>query len=390
MAQAKPLVGPRRSRQFFMLAAALIGSATLLGAELIVRTFLRYNTPDTIREHSLQYTPAVYARHVLTANQAIEPDKAWGLRSKDERTDDVLMINEAGLRGGSFVRSKPQGTRRILILGGSAVFDLKAPQGRDWPTQVENRLHAAGLTDLQVINAGIPGHASADSLGRLVTSLWTLEPDILLLYNAWNDIKFFRELSAGRPLLSLIEPFDPRANPFQNYRGVLDRFLARSQLYIKLRNLYFLRRQRLGIEGGLPFDDLVDTYDPLAVRQYRLNLELFVDASRNLGARPILLTQASLVSSAATDEDRARVGIAYQGLTHEALERAFNECNETVLVVARDKETDVIDVAAALAGQPELFVDHIHTTEFGSEELARTVAEQLVKLLKVISEESSP
>ncbi len=373
-----------------MLTVALVAILTFFGAELIVRIFLRYNTPDTIREHSLQYIPTVYARHVLAASQTIEHDKAWGLRTEAERTDGVVRINEIGLRGRSFPRTKPNGMRRVLVLGGSAVFDLKAPQGRDWPRQLENRLHAMDLTDLEIINAGIPGHASADSLGRLYTSLWTLEPDVILLYNAWNDIKSFRELSAERPLLSLIEPFDPRANPFQNYRGVLDRWLARSQLYIKLRNLYFLRKQRLGLEGALPFDDVVDTYSSLAIRQYRLNLELFVDASRNLGAMPVLMTQASLVSSARTDEDRERIGYAYHGLTHDALERALDECNETVLAVARAKGTAAIDVAAALAGRPELFVDHIHTTTTGSDELARTVAASLETILRTASESSAP
>lgn len=382
MARATSLIPQRRQRLFALLTVAAIAAVTVLVAEVLVRTFLRYNTPDTVRRNSLLYEPTVYARHALAPRQAIVPGEAWEARAADEPSGSVLVINEHGFRGPSIALDKATGVQRVLVLGGSAVFDLQAVDDHDWPRLVERHLRQANFPAVEVVNAGVPGHSSADSLGRLVSHLWMLEPDLVLLYNAWNDIKSFRQLAPERPLLRLVEPHDPEANPFHSYRGSVDRLLANSQLYVKLRTRYFLRRLELGLEGGVDYDDLVDAYSPLALRQYRLHLQLFVDASRNIGARPVLLTQAHLVTAAATDEDRDRIAYEYQGLSHDALARAFDECNEAVRRVAAAKGADLIDLAPELSGRSELFHDHIHTTPRGSEALARTVGDQLSRLLR--------
>ena len=390
MARAPSPIGPRKARLFSLLTIAALALLTLLAAELLVRTLLRYNTPDTIRENSLQYQPAVYARHLLAPDQYVERDKAWGVRFEADRSGEVVVINEHGFRGRSVPLDKLPGGRRILVLGGSAVFDLRAKEGRDWPRLAEQELRAAGFATVEVINAGIPGHASADAVGRLNTHLWMLAPDIVVLYNAWNDVKTFRSLTPHRPLITLVEPYDPRANPFQSYRGALDRLLSRSQLYVKLRTRYFLRRVDLGLEGGHRYDDLVDAYSASALRQYRLNLELFVDASRNIGAVPVLLTQASLAAADSSQADRARINYAYAGLSHGALVRAMAECNAAIRQIATAEGTQLIDLAAGLSGRPELFLDHIHTTPGGSEELAAAVARGLTPLLRGDVESPQP
>ena len=46
---------------------------------------------------------------------------------------------------------------------------------------------------VEVINAGIPGHTSGDSLGRLYTEIWQWKPDYVIMYEAWNDIKYFNQ-----------------------------------------------------------------------------------------------------------------------------------------------------------------------------------------------------
>ena len=47
-------------------------------------------------------------------------------------------------------------------------------------------------TPLKSINAGIPGHSSAESVGRLFAEGHAFSPDFVLLYNTWNDLKFFQ------------------------------------------------------------------------------------------------------------------------------------------------------------------------------------------------------
>src|SRR5262249_24082043 len=148
-------------------------------------------------------------------------------------------INNIGYRGPTFTVRKPKGVIRIVTIGGSSVFDQNIKDsstydGRDWPHLVEHFLKNEGYNNIEAINAGIPGQTTFDSLGRLYSQLWIYEPDYVLLYCAWNDIKYFVDLTPEKPLISLIKPKeDFGTKPFIEYQGFWDRFLSYSQLYVK-------------------------------------------------------------------------------------------------------------------------------------------------------------
>lgn len=346
-------------------------------AESVVRTVFRYNTPDTVRKNSLQFIPSVFARYRLKPDQHIEPDQAWGLKSDSQITGRIIEISPLGYRGEEVLIPKPAGVLRIVVLGGSAVFDIFATEGQDWPSRVQDLLSAAGSTQVDVVNAGVPGHASFDSLGRLYSEIWLLEPDIVLLYNAWNDIKYIDRIGPSSPLISLVEPANAGRDPFQHYRGRLDRWMSVSQIYVKLRTRYYLAKHRVGLEGVIPEGTEINHDRRMGLRQFRLNVELFVDAARNLGVQPVLLTQATLVAASNDAEARKRIVYEYQGLDHDALSGAFDDCNNVIRSVAREKDALILDLAADLNGRVDLFEDHVHLSRAGSEVLAKSVAKFL-------------
>jgi len=109
-------------------------------------------------------------------------------------------INSKGYRGRDFQVPKPEEKIRMIFLGGSAAFDRQAPMGKDWPHLVEKELRESGYKEIECINAGTPGHASWDSLGRLYSEMWMFEPEYIFVYHSWNDIKYFRWLNPNRPV----------------------------------------------------------------------------------------------------------------------------------------------------------------------------------------------
>ena len=54
-------------------------------------------------------------------------------------------ISERGYRGPAFEAQKPEGRIRILVYGGSAVFDVEIPGDDDWPQQVGRLLRERGI-----------------------------------------------------------------------------------------------------------------------------------------------------------------------------------------------------------------------------------------------------
>ncbi|HET8945725.1 MAG TPA: GDSL-type esterase/lipase family protein [Candidatus Polarisedimenticolia bacterium] len=380
--ESTAFAGRGRHRLFALVAVACGVLFGLVVAEIAVRWTLRYNTPSTVRAHSLQYLPTVYARHRLAPGQDFDAGLAWGAPAKGAPPGPHIVINERGLRGAPIAVPKPAGTIRVVVLGGSLVFDIHADDGQDWPHLASARLRELGHPEVEVINAGVPGHASADALGRLTTQIWMLQPDVVLLVQGWNDLKLLGRVDPDHPLLDRIVPFDPRTDPFQNDRGFLDRLLLHSQVYAKLRTRYFLARVPPGTEGTVGDGREAPGADwAWGEKQFRLDLVLLAEACRAVGARPVFVTEASLATADASEEARRRIQYDYVGFDHPTLVRAYALFNDAVRAVARERDVPLLDLDRTLSGRLELFADHVHTTAAGSRAYAEETAGFLATLL---------
>jgi lysophospholipase L1-like esterase len=243
---------------------------------------------------------------------------------------------------------------------------------------------------VQVINAGIPGHASFEAVGRLFAEGHLFDPDYVLLYAEWNDIKDYRQTE---PLLRLHRPTmgwpTPGADPNLTYQNALDRTLSGvSQLYNRLRWRYYSWKYRIGPEGSMPRDrTYASIFSKTALAQYRMNVQTFVDVVRNAGARPVLVTEARLVARTNGTPEKKRINYTYALLTHEALCDAFDATDEILREVSEEKNIPLLDASARFSGKDELFTDHIHLTPRGSTALAEFLAASMVPLLAETSVE---
>ncbi len=379
----------RRRLGALAASAALSLGVALLAGEIFVRASRPSLHPDRMRAHSLEYEATLFARHALPREaRTIEP-LAGG--------SGGARIGSRGTRGRDFAVPKPEGKQRVLVLGGSAAYDPSAAPGEDWPRRVEARLHALGHGAVEVVNAGTPGHASWDSVGRLLSELWMFEPDWVLVYHAWNDIKYFAWLEPERSLLREMRPGPTRRgrriwNPFIDFAGPVDRLLGRSELYLRLRNRYWQwQLGQIGPEGlvglgrdaarrrrrGEGFPDAFAAWGP---RQFALDLKLILAAARHVGARPALLTQARLLAPDDGEAELARMNLEYVGLSHAGTLRAFEACDRVIHELAREEAVPLLDLGA-LNGRDALFDDHIHLSPEGSAAVAAAVAEFLAPRL---------
>lgn len=374
-----------------LLSACFTCILAFAASEVYIRLTKPYWTPDTLRARSLEYETTLFSRHAFPQM----------VQSKRDGTV-ATVINSRGYRGREFKVPKPEGLIRTVVLGGSAAFDIHASESRDWPHLVEEGLRERGYTNVEIINAATPGHATWDSLGRLYSEIWMFEPDYVIVYHAWNDIKDFKGLSPDNSLLRKHCPAGEFAgyqdrlvgNPLIYYTGPTDRLLCYSQLYVRLRSLYWKwRLGEVGLEGALRrtgddrriaesehIDTYSDTYTGWGVRQYKLNLSLIADAARNIGATPIFLTQARLVTEMNTEAERERIVYHLVQLSHQELVQAFAETDEAIFDVAEMEGVKVLDLSS-LNGRSDLFQDHVHTSSKGSEAIAQAVADFLVEVL---------
>lgn len=353
------------------LPFAVAAAGAFVLAEIYVRMFEDYVVPPPWQaERSLAYAPAVFARHVFPAE----------LQTKSEIPNIVYRINSLGYRGEDFAFEKPEGTLRIIFYGGSSVFDPWCTEGEDWPHQVGANLRAAGFVNVETINAGIPGHATFDAVGRLFTEGYLLRPDYVVLSDSWNDIKYFRE---DKPILRTLKPLDADADPRVRYNNWLDRLLGNySQVYIRLRRGYYNWKLNLGPEGHIEEVEPSDSFGTLGPAQYRLDVAAFVDIARDAGIEPILMIEPRLVEPDNSPAELERIYFQYVGLTHEGLVAAYQRTDDILREVAAEKKVMLIEASSSITGRDEFFVDHVHLTKPGADELGRIVAAALAERLR--------
>lgn len=371
-----------KKKLFFTLTITLIGGTLALSvAEIIVRytSSSRYDTPETVKNRTLEYAPALFARHIF-------PRKKLHATNENENNLVKYYINEKGYRGRNFSVVKPKGTIRIIFYGGSATFDVNLPEGQDWPHRVEAILRQNGYPEVEVINAGIPGHASWDSFGRLFSEGHHFNPDYVVSNNGWNDFRYFL---SDQPLLREFQPLTQssrNSDPRLNYRHPLDRFLCQhSQLYLRLRSRYI--DWRLGIRSlgavskGAHSSEITQT----ALKQYRLNQIMFVDVAREIGAVPLLMTEARLTAPNNTEIQKSRIApyLDYVKLNRQGLLKAYDGIEGTLHKISVEKNVELIDVSSGLNGRDEFFSDVVHLTPEGSEELGQLTARKFIQLLKM-------
>jgi hypothetical protein len=88
---------------------------------------------------------------------------------------------------------------RIIIVGGSTVFGWGAGNpDRNLPARLNSSLKRSEPNRYEVINGGVPGYDSAQEFLYVASELIHYKPDLLIVYNGWND-EFAGELDPSIP-----------------------------------------------------------------------------------------------------------------------------------------------------------------------------------------------
>ncbi len=367
--------------------------ATLFIIIIIGEGYFRLFSPDghltpeilksKIENTNLIYAPSLFSRHVFQQKEHLVKysiSDSFRFKLEDGFEDSVKWyINEKGYRGPNFSVIKPEGTIRIIVYGGSFVFDIRTKRGKDWPHLLQDILQNEGYP-VEVINAGIPGHMSFDSFGRFFTEGHYFDPDYVIICNKWNDIKYFR---SDKPILRTFLPYAVSADPRYYFNGSLDRLLCNiSQLYTHLRHQYYSVKLEEIPQPPIPEEEYSSDISEVALKQYQLHFQLFVDAAKNLGITPILMTQPLLVVRDNTEKQKQLIENEKVRLTHEGLFYASEQADAIIRQIAKTKNVYLIDASKHLSGNEALFTDHVHLTRNGASELAKFISFEIKELLK--------
>ncbi|HLY28976.1 MAG TPA: GDSL-type esterase/lipase family protein, partial [Aggregatilineales bacterium] len=97
-------------------------------------------------------------------------------------------VNKLGYRGDAVASPKPQGVYRIVAIGASTTFGIGLAANETWPAQLQRLLRQQyDYHNVEVVNLGVPGYYSLNSVVNLATHGLALEPDLVINYDGVND-----------------------------------------------------------------------------------------------------------------------------------------------------------------------------------------------------------
>jgi len=101
----------------------------------------------------------------------------------------TVNINEYGFRGPEFSKTKSDNTFRIFILGGSTAFGSGSTSDKTTIAgHLQQKYDEQNLPfNVEIINAGIPAATSYTEHWLVKNKLIQFEPDLLIIYDGWND-----------------------------------------------------------------------------------------------------------------------------------------------------------------------------------------------------------
>jgi lysophospholipase L1-like esterase len=169
--------GRQRTFRFIMFGVLLVLLALLVfAAEWGARNYERNRAtpPD--------YFPQIYYPHKRLRYGLVPDFDYYGW----------FRINSQGFRGREFSVAKTPGMLRVVCLGGSTTFDIGSiGKALPWPEVMETQLRARlGAQAIEVLNLGIPGSNSLDSLIDLQMRVLALKPDLIVVYQGHNDFAY--------------------------------------------------------------------------------------------------------------------------------------------------------------------------------------------------------
>jgi lysophospholipase L1-like esterase len=180
---------------------------------------------------------------------------------------------------------KPPQVFRIIVLGGSTVFGQGVILPEDnLPAQIKQvLLQSRPERQFEVINAGVGGYFSGQELLYLVSELTAYEPDLVIVYDGWNDYSNNNDTIAKYGALSgslrtpsqflladrLMQSYTVKGS----FSHLISNMLARNKI---LRRFWILAQHA----PKQPPPRYLE-YFPESVLFYRRNLELMLSASRS-------------------------------------------------------------------------------------------------------------
>lgn len=276
-----------------------------------------------------------------------------------------IRHNALGMRGDEFDMKQAKKRPRLITVGGSTTYDVGVSDSETWP----QRLQELFGDDAEVLNFGIPGHASPQHVILTSLILSDFKPDTLVFFMGWNDIRQ-SHVPSLRPDYSDFHVPSLYSDlgidtPYGRFATVTALSLLREFMPNTL--YYFSKRTRgIGPENR--------EIDQRLLGYYGRNVRLLAGIGQMLGAKVVFVPQ--VFNPEAFKSSQASRGWI-RNIPEDAVRPAMAAFNATMVSNAREGKATVIDTVLSHGWVAKDFLDDGHFSAQGAQTFARLVFQDL-------------
>jgi len=297
----------------------------------------------------------------------------WYITYEPNQHHRTININSDGFRGPEIIKEKGD-TYRIFFLGGSTAFGSGATADDNTiPGYLQKKILDYGFSKkVEVINAGISGYNSIEEKYLIENYLLNFEPDLLIIYDGWNDVTQTK---------GLIEIFDDKGNTLG-----IKKIQEKDTKPFKFKN--FPQYRTPFVINQIFFNPelylMPTSFDELNVSSWKDRWIHICKLGKNEGFSTIVSVQPILGSSERTFHYKGVASLsvlsAHISGHLETLEGLANSLPELDEYCAR-----TVDLRNVFDNVEEpIYLDTGHTTDFGNEIIAQKLFEEIIPTIEII------
>ena len=299
----------------------------------------------------------------------------------------VVIVDQNGFLSKDHTLSmdKDHDEIRIAAIGASTTASINLTFDENWPGRLAVLLEKAlPGKKITIINAAVPGFDTAQSVANLALRVMPFHPDIVIIYQAYNDLKAVQNDIAFKPDYSHIHevPYG-----FHHRPSFLTRWLNHSMFYVRARNKYREFMQNRGIVQKENETAKLSSLPVIAEITFEQHMQALAAVAQSGGAEVILSSFATLHDP---DKDYSRGDVILQlselqrnelyaiqhfvpGLTINGVFQGIGRYNWILRKVAEELGAGWVDNANKIPHEDMYFVDRVHFSREGAAMMAENL-----------------
>ncbi|MBF0312103.1 MAG: hypothetical protein HQK52_01735 [Oligoflexia bacterium] len=297
-----------------------------------------------------------------------------------------ITINQYGFRGDEITMPKGKDVFRIFILGGSSVFEYVSSEKETFTKILEKNLNSAKWIPskkIECINAGVPGYNVMNSLQTYIYKIRYLQPDLIIVYHTWNDIKYFKKAN-GKPIdASLVQNFREDVYDYINKSFPWNSFYAVPVLFERI----WSKLSYLGMNKVLYNEDKVKAKIISAPNSFpgatlfQNSLNDLVTLIQNDHVQVVVASEASLVKADNSRDENASIGYDAIDISHDEFFVAHQTATHIIKQISQQHHIPYIPIREnTMNFTLAEIADHVHLNPAGSAIVANFLYENLLPL----------